>query len=542
MWRLRTLSSTILLAFLGILLGTVVIGGLLDVELTRRSLDQQYEERARAIAVVVADISQVRSALLAGDPDHIIQPLASRNALAAGATYVVITDREGTRYSHPNPALIGARLEEPVAALDGRDHVGIDNGSLGRSANGKAPIFDTSGVVIGQVSVGILETKVAQQVDQQVGAIVAYSALALGLGATVSLLLSRALKRLTFGLELREIASLLQEREAMLHGIREGVIGVDDRLRVSVMNDEARRLLGVTQHAIGRPLDELVPAGRLRDVLSGSVRGPDQSVMTSDALLVVNRRPVTVAGRDVGSIVTLRDRTELEVLIRRMNAVTGLSNALRAQEHEFTNRLHVIAGLLDLGETQEARQYLELIVSESMVTAEDLRARIGPPAVAALLSAKIAVAAERGVKVIIAEGAHLDAPSADSNLLMTVLGNLIDNAIDATATEPQPREVTVQLSDAEDELHFLVTDTGPGVPADALSHIFTDGYSTKPARGDLRRGIGLALVRRLVDRSGGRIFVSPGPGGHFEVTLPAPAPRTPAATPVAEPLSSGPEL
>jgi two-component system CitB family sensor kinase len=520
MWRLRTLASRILFAVLGILLATIAIGGVLDVQLTHRSLDRQYEERARAVAAVVANMAEVRTALEANDPQHVIQPLASRLAASAGAAYVVVTDRSGLRYSHPNPALIGQRLEEPVAVLDGKDHVGIDNGSLGRSANGKAPIFAADGQVIGQVSVGILETSVTTELNRQIAAIVAYSGLVLALGIGVSVLLSRAIRRLTFGLELREIASLLQEREAMLHGIREGVIGFDARSRVSLLNDEARRLLDIGTAGVGERLDDLLPPGRLRDVLSGQVPGGDQSVMTNDALLVVNRRPVTVAGRDVGSIVTLRDRTELEALVRRMNAVTGLSNALRAQEHEFTNRLHVIAGLLDLGENDEARSYLDLIVEQNAVTSEDLRARVSPPVVAALLLAKIAVGAERGVTVSVAEGSSLHAAEVDANLLMSVIGNLVDNAIDATAGQPEPREVTVTLAELPGELQIQVDDTGPGVSAHAVEDIFTDGYSTKPARSGLHRGVGLALVRRLLARHHGKVEARPGPGGHFEVHLP----------------------
>jgi two-component system CitB family sensor kinase len=528
MWRLRSLASQILIAMLGILLATVTIGGALEVRGSRISLDQQYEERARVAAAVVAASPEVRAALTGANPSAVLQPLGLAYARSAGASYVVITDRSGIRYSHPNPALIGKRLEEPVAVLDGRDHVGIDHGSLGRSANGKAPILGTGGQVIGQVSVGILETQVAHQLEEQVEAIVLYSSVALLIGAAVALLLSRTIKRVTFGLELREIASLLQEREAMLHGIREGVIGFDNRNRVTLVNGEARRLLGFTSTGTGQQLSELIPAGRLRDVLQGTVAGPDQSVMTAESLLVVNRRPVTVGGRDVGSIVTLRDRTELEGLVRRMNAVTGLANALRAQEHEFTNRLHVIAGLLDLGEQDEARQYLDLITREQLASAEDLRARISPPVVAALLVAKLAVASERDIDLQISADSTFDASDAsdaDANTLMTVIGNLIDNAFDAVAAQPAPRTVMLELSDDE-ELRIVVSDNGPGVAGDDAERIFNDGYSTKPPRSGLRRGIGLALVQRLVHRAGGTIVVGAPPGGRFEVVLPRSAPGT----------------
>lgn len=439
---MRSLASWLLCSVLGILIAAAVVGGVLEVRQTATTLDQQYEERARVAAAVVATIPEVRSAVTVADRDRVLQPLASRLQAAAGAAYVVITDVHGIRYSHPNPALIGLRLEEPVAALDGRTHVGIDNGSLGRSANARAPIFSASGTVIGQVSVGILETTVASELWVQIRGITLYLLIALVLGAMVALLVARALKRKTFGLELPEISSLLQEREAMLHGIREGVIGFDAKGRVSLLNDEARNLLGLARQRVGEPLQKSLADGRLRDVLIGTEPGLDQVVLTDDSLLVVNRRPVVIAGRPVGSIVTLRDRTELEGLMRELDATTGLANALRAQEHEFANRLHVIGGLLDLQEVDEARQYLDTVAAGQTGVAEDLRSRISPPAIAALLLAKQSVAVERDVDLELTAESRLDMPAGpEAQTVMTVLANLIDNAIDAVSEQPLPRRV-----------------------------------------------------------------------------------------------------
>lgn len=532
MWRLRTLASRILFAVVGILIATVVVGGLLDVQLTRRTFDKQYEDRAVAVANVVAEIPEIRTAVAAGDPNHVIQALATRIADGSGASYVVVTDRSGLRFSHPNPQQIGLRLEEPVAVLDGRDHVGIDHGSLGRSANGKAPIFSATGAVIGQVSVGIVEARVAQAVDQQIVAIALYSGIALAVGVLVALLMARALKRATFGLEPAEIASLLQDREAMLYGIREGVIGFDAKGRVTIVNDEARRLLSLPGTIVGEALDEVFPPGRLRDVLDGTSAGADQSVLTDDSLLVVNRQPVVVGGRDVGSVVTLRDRTELEALMRELHSVTGLANALRAQEHEFTNRLHVIAGLIDLGEFDEAIRFVTSEAHDHLTSAEDLRAHVTPPVVAALLLAKLAVAAEREIDVVITPTSHLEVPDGDAQNIMTVIGNLIDNAMDAVAAQPPPRTVTVDLHD-EDEIRIVVSDNGPGVATEAADAIFIDGFSTKAPRGHSRRGLGLALVQRLVHRAGGTVTMTSPGGAIFEVRLPLPGQppigRAPAA-------------
>jgi two-component system CitB family sensor kinase len=271
-------------------------------------------------------------------------------------------------------------------------------------------------------------------------------------------------------------------------------------------------------------VDEIFPPGRLRDVLDG--RGPsmDQSVLTDDSLLIVNRNPVIVAGRDVGSVVTLRDRTELESLVRELHAMTGLANALRAQEHEFTNRLHVIAGLIDLGEFDEASRFVTTVTQNELASAEDLRERIAPPVVAALLLAKLAVGAEREITVGVTSDSHLDVPDTDAANLMTVIGNLVDNALDAVAPQPEPRTVTVHLAD-DDEILIVVSDNGPGIPADVVDDIFIDGYSTKSPRGDSRRGLGLALVQRLVHRAGGTVTVTSVGGARFEVRLPLPDER-----------------
>lgn len=533
MWRTRTLASQILLGILGILTVTTVLGAILYVTLTGRQLDRQYEERALGIAASVAQMPDIKRSLASNDHSGAVQTLAEQVRHSTDASYVVVTDRTGLRYSHPNPALINQRLEEPVIVLDGRGHLGVDNGSLGRSANGKAPVFGADGAVIGEVSVGILENRVSGQLHHELVAIALYTALVLALGVLASWLLSRKIKRVTFGLEPADIVSLLQEREAMLHGIREGVIGFDAKGRVSVINAEAQRLLSVGPAAVGLTADQLVPAGRLRDLFTGRVDGTDQVALTDEALLVVNRMPVVLGDRDAGSVVTVRDRTEMESLIRELRSVTGLITALRAQEHEFANRLHILSVLLTLGDHDEALNYLTEISEFSIAQAEDLRARVGPPVVAALLLAKVTVAAEQGIHVVVTKESHLDRPGVDPHTLQTIIGNLIDNAIEALGGQPGPREVTVHLDD-RDGVRIVVVDNGPGIAGPDAERVFQDGYSTKTGDSGTRRGLGLALVHRMVHRAGGSIALTPGPATRFEVWLPERSPGRRATASILE--------
>lgn len=439
----QAMSSVIARYVLAILVITMSLGLALYTQMTRRILDAHTERLATVVAESVAANTTVRSAMAAGDPHLAVKRIGEQLREATGAAYVVIIDRDGIRHSHPNSALIGERVEEAVVALDGQTHVGIDHGSLGASANARVPLQAPDGRIVGEVSVGFLERDISRELSDKIPTLLLYTGVPLLLGAGASLVLARRLKRMTFGLELVELSALLQEREAMLHGIREGVVALDRGQRLTVVNDEARRLLDLRQSALGVPLEQLLPAGRLRDVLSGALTGPDELVLTDEHLLVVNRMPVQVHGRDVGSVVTLRDRTELEALLRELDSVNGLTEALRAQQHEFANRLHVLSVMVGLGERDEALDYLSELSATSLGQAEDLRSRIAPTALAALLLAKIAVAAERGIELSVTEDSRVEHPGPDPRALSTIVGNLLDNAMDAVVETPAPRRVMV---------------------------------------------------------------------------------------------------
>jgi two-component system CitB family sensor kinase len=518
----RKLSSQIFVAQLAILTATVVIGFLLFAHQERRHLDHEYEERAASIAETVATVPDIVGCLEragAGCPVP-IQSIASRMQRETGAAYIVVIDMNRVRHSHPITRLIGQKVAEPIVTADGRTHVGIDDGSTGRSANGKAPMYGSSGKMIGEVSVGIRESSVSAALWSELPVYAGWFGIALVAGAGASLLLARTLKRKTFGLELDEIAGLLQEREATLHGIREGVIAFDESDRVSVVNDEARRLLGLGAGVVGARLDELVTPGRLRDVLSGAVVGQDEVVLTDDYCLTVNRMPVVLAGRPHGTVVTLRDRTEMSGLLRELDGVRSLSDSLRAQHHEFANRMHTVAGLIEIGDLDEALSYLTDLRTSAAELADSIPACIQSPIIVGLLLGKAAEASERGLEFQISEDTWLGDAPEKIQALTTILGNLIDNAFDALVGSPHRGRVLVSIVEDRDFITVRVEDNGPGIAAGDADVVFVDGYTTKPDRGPVHRGLGLALVYRLVHRLQGSISVSDGPGAVFVVSLP----------------------
>ncbi|MBP5898083.1 ATP-binding protein [Streptomyces scabiei] len=519
------LSARILASQLAILALTGAIGFVLFAFAQRGEIDRAYEQRALDIAQTAAAEPQIRQAVEYGGGGDVVQTVAERIRKASGASYVVVIDLHGIRHSHPDPALIGEPVGDPIAVLDGRPHVGSDQGATGRSANGKAPLYGPTGTLVGEVSAGIPEHDVLGELWRELPTVGLYAAIAVALGSAAAFLLARRLKRSTFGLELEEIAGLLQDREAMLHGIREGVIAFDPDGRITVVNDEARNLLGLGT-ALGTRLEEVLPDGRLRRALDGTLTGTDLSVLTDDHCLVVNRMPVTLHGRELGAVVTVRDRTELIGLLRELDSVRGLTDALRAQQHEFTNRMHTVAGLLDIGDHDAAYEYAVDTAGADQALTESVRERIGNALLVGLIVAKTTVAAERGVRVVLSDDSALGEDPPHLRRLLTIVGNLLDNALDAAAGGPPPagsREVRLSLIEAVDQVFVRVSDSGPGIPPGAAESIFEDGWSTRPDRGTARRGLGLALVHRLAQRHGGTITASEGPGAVFTVVLPVPA-------------------
>lgn len=525
-WTRRTLSAQLLAGQVVVLVVAAVVGFALWARAVRSELDRQYEQRALAVAAATAAMPQVVTALERRVPTGVEQ-LAERVRHATGASYVVVINQEGVRYSHPDRALIGEAVEEPVVALDGHGHVGIDEGSLGRSANGRAPVAGSGGRVVGEVSAGVPETDVSAAVTSELTDLAIYLAVALGVGLLVATLLARRLKRQTFGLELDEVASLVQEREATLHGIREGMVAIDPRGRIRLVNDRAHQMLGTSPADLRRPITDIVPAGDLREwvfLAPADVDVTDRLALHRGRFVVGSRRRVSGGGRDLGYVVTLRDRTELEHALRELDETRSLTDALRAQQHEFSNRMHVMAGLLELGRYDDAMGYAREVNSSVAAIAAELEAQLGDPRLIALLVAKTTVASEHGVTLTVECATRVPLDEEGSDALVTIIGNLVDNAIEAVA-DARPRvgtlpAVLVRLGCDERDMTVEVRDTGPGIPSGAADAIFTGGWSTKYADGGRQRGIGLALVRQHIDALGGAIELGEADGTYFRVTLP----------------------
>ena len=513
----RRVFSQVLLMQVAIAAGVAVLATGLFLAPLSNQLDDQAMRRALAIAQTTAQQPELAREVsrTPPSPNGPVQREAERIRKATKAEYIVVMDWRGVRWSHTDPKQIGGIVStDPGQALAGKEVMEIDSGTLGRSARGKVPLRDSDGTVVGAVSVGIAYDSVRARLIHAIPGLLAYAGGALAVGALAAWLISRRVHRQTRDLAFSDIAALLSEREAMLHGIREGVVALDRTGRIRLVNDEAQRLLGIGETMVGRSPDEALGAGRTADVLAGRVTGTDLLTVRGQRVLVANRMPTD----DGGAVATLRDRTELEQLGRELDSTHGLIDALRAQDHEHANRMHTLLGLLVLEMYDDAVEFVGEVVGDHRATAEQVTERIEDPLLAALLVGKATVAAERGVALWVSDRTRLPDRLVDPQGLVTVVGNLVDNALDAVAGTPHAR-VEVELRAQGRTAILRVRDTGPGIPPEHRELIFTTGWSTKKPPAHRERGIGLSLVRRLAERQGGSATVGEAHGGGAEFTV-----------------------
>jgi two-component system CitB family sensor kinase len=511
--RLRFTTQALLLQ-LGVLVLVLAAGLGLVALLIRDELEGQYEQRALGIAHAVAADPAVAAGVTGGAPGRrgAVQTSAEAVRRTTGALFVVVTDDHGVRFSHPNPELIGQRVStDPSVALGGRDVVALERGTLGLSARGKTPLRNPAGTIVGEVSVGIDARDVQARLLGLLRGTLEFGAVALLLGVAGATLLARRLKRQTLGLEPTDLADLVLEHEAVLHGVRDGVVAVERTGgggQIVMANDEARRLLGDDVRA---GADATVLAPRLAELAVSGVDVDEQLVLTGSRTLSVTGRRVSRHGRDLGTVLTVRDRTQAESLGRELETVRVLFDALRAQSHEHSNRLHVLAGLLHLGHVQEASEYVDALSLDPLSAGDDV-ARIRDPYLRGLLAAKASAAGEHGVRLRLSEDSALEAELSVPLDVVTVVGNLLDNAVRAAAEGPRrPAWVEVAVAADDTDLQVAVTDSGAGLTDTTVALVFTDGWTTQVAERH-RHGLGLALARQTARRHGGDVEVLAGSG------------------------------
>ncbi|GAB3466939.1 sensor histidine kinase [Actinophytocola sediminis] len=482
-------------------------------------VESSKREEVVSVALTIADTPTVVDAVRTPNPSALLQPFAERVRADTGVDFITIMDRTGRRFTHPDPARIGEQFLGHVdEALAGRVFTETYTGTLGPSVRAVVPVL-AGRQVVALVSVGITLDAIAGQVRSRMVPLVIVAAVTLAVGMAGTYLVSRRLARQTHGLGPAELGRALEYHEAILHTVREGLLLVDQAGRVTLCNDGARDLLGLTGVVEGRLLTELgLPADMVASMAPDRVTR-DEIQLTDRRVLVVNCAPVVSGDRSNGIVVTLRDHTELQALTGELDSVRGFAESLRSQAHEAANRLHTVVSLVELGRHAEAVEFATAELAVAQRLTDRVVDAVSEPVLAALLLGKAAEANERGVELVITRETEIDDTVLSDTLaprdLVTILGNLIDNGLDAALDGGTAPKVYVTARTDNGRLVLRVEDTGTGLAAGDVA--FDRGWSTKAGG----RGIGLALVRQAVRRGNGTIDLTHGErGAVFTVHLP----------------------
>lgn len=519
----RRLQTKLSLLVTGLLIVLVSLIGALFSDSSENLLREQIGRKALEVAQTVALNQQIRSGLQAGDAAT-VQHVAQGIRHATGAEFVVVGDTQGIRYSHPDAEKIGKHFvggDIDAALQEGKSYSSQAIGTLGPSLRGIVPLRDIQDKIIGFVAVGYLISDINVMIRDKQLEILSYVMIVLLFGIFGASLIARGLKAAIMGLEVHEIAALFHERNAIIGAIREGIIAVDNSGHLTFVNQAARRYLGEKndRDLRGQPLAEVCSCPDMEMALGANEKLLDQEMLLQGRPMIVNILPL---GPERGGLVaSFRPKDELDRLTLELSHMQKYSELLRGQTHEYSNKMHTIAGLIQLGAHQEA---LDLVMTEASGYQElirNLAETVPDPVIAGVILGKFNRACELKIKL------EFDAQNSFSQLppkverepLVTILGNLLDNAFDAVRVDQGKRLVKLFLTDLGPDLIIEVEDSGPGVAVEVAENLFDSGVTTK--QGGVR-GTGLALVQRAVDSLGGQVVYGDGElgGALFTVIIP----------------------
>lgn len=516
------LQARMLILLGGFALLLTLVMGAVSLNFLATTLEAQMGQQALDVARAVSRLPQIREGLEEKDSRK-IQRVVEQIRSAIGARFIVVGDENGVRYAHPVPDRIGKKMVggDNVRALElGEEYVSKAVGSLGPSVRGKSPVFsegeDGHQKVIGIISVGYMLNQVDGVVSHYQTGLWWFSAATVLVSLVLAKLISDYFKRAIFGFEPEEIARLYQERNATLQSVREGIIAINPKGDITTFNEAAVKIFGLDpkESMLGRNIREFQTNGNLLQVMQTGEPILDKEDIILGQRVVVNRIPLFErrAGshpkKVIGAVSSFRLKDELDRMTDQLNRMQIYADTLRSQAHEYSNKLHTIAGLIQIGATDQAIDLIGQETRDHQTLLHFLLSAVPDPVLSGCILGKYNRARELGLTLEIdPESQMQDLPDdLPRELLVTILANLLDNAMDASLAAGNAKHIRLSMTDLGNDLIFEVEDEGLGVDPEQTASLFTKGFSSKSGQ---NHGYGLYLVSQALSRLQGEIALEP---------------------------------
>ncbi|KDE27950.1 histidine kinase [Bacillus altitudinis 41KF2b] len=517
-WKLTILTYFVVI-FALLIGGIVLVGGIQQTE------ERELRKRLMNTARTVAEMNEVKQALDDQTKERSrLQHAIEEIRIIQDADYIVVMDMDHMRLTHPVKTRIGQRSEgtdeEPAFA----EHIYFSEaqGELGTAIRAFYPVKDEKFNQTGVVLVGRTLPSMADILGEMKQDILMILLLTLSFGLVGSFLLARHIKQQMFKLEPHEIVRMLEERTATFHSINEGVIAIDNQHMITIFNEKAKQIFSVTGDVVGRNIWDVLSDTRLPEIIDRAEPVYNEEIHMSGKRIMSSRIPIVMKKKIIGAVAIFQDRTEAAKLAEELTGVKNFVDGLRVQNHEHMNKLHTIAGLIQLGKADQALDLAFQTTEEQEHVTDFLHRVIQHDAVAGLLMSKIRRGKELGIKVEVDENSNLrDFPELlDQHDMTKLLGNLIENAFAAYDTvERDTKLISISIDQTEDVLAILIEDYGSGIEEDMIPHIFDKGFTHGKEGGT---GYGLYIVKTIIDKGMGNVEVtsSIGIGTTFSIEFP----------------------
>jgi two-component system, CitB family, sensor histidine kinase DctS len=516
-WKIMILSYAVVIF-------SLLIGGIVIVANIQQTEEKELRIRSMNTARTVAELSDIKKAVQESNGWDTVNPAVEEIRIINDSDYIVVMNMDKIRYSHPVKEKIGTPSigedEEPAFA----EHIYFSKakGEIGTVIRAFVPIKDAE---LNQIGVVVVGNKIPNVLDIMIGLarkIILIVILTLLFGLIGSIMLANHIKKQMFQLEPFEIKRMHEERTATFHSMNEGVIAIDNKEIITIFNEKAKKIFNVTGNFVGQPIRSVLKDTRLPEIVERNRAVYNEEIKVSGKVIVSTRIPIRKDNELIGAVAIFQDRTEVTKLAEELTGVKNFVEALRVQSHEHMNKLHTIAGLIQLGKPEKALQLAYNATEEQENVTNFLNRKIQIDAMAGLLLSKMRRGKELDIEVVIDPNSHFATfPSGlDQHDFVVLLGNLIENAFGAFEhSEVDHKRIDISIEQSEDLCAILVEDNGSGILEEHLPRLYEKGFTVNKSEGT---GYGLYLVKQIVEKGRGQIQVSslPSEGTSFIITFP----------------------